>query len=180
MKYIGYYKNDIYKFNYKVRHKYICDCGTTVYKLDDSEIYLELYDGLHMFNHHCKHITNGILNIEKEEQNIDLFENDLNSMYITQKNNQEIKQDDGKLRISLVPLKEMVERIARVRMYGVNKYGNTESWKDVSIERYEDAFLRHMLLWQKDRYSIDEESGLTHFDHMLCNMMFLAEQYERY
>lgn len=88
--------------------------------------------------------------------------------------NQIIKADAGKPRISLVPT-EIIRAIARVREYGVNKYGKKESWRDVEPERYRDALLRHVLLWMEDPHGKDLESGLRHIEHIACNVAFLLE-----
>lgn len=87
---------------------------------------------------------------------------------------QRLKADAGKLRISLVPT-EIIRAIARVREYGVNKYGRKESWRDVEPERYRDALLRHVLLWMDDPHGKDAESGLLHLEHIACNVAFLLE-----
>ena len=92
---------------------------------------------------------------------------------------QEIKQDAGKPRVSLVPL-EMLIPIARIREYGLNKYGDKESWKSVEPERYRDALLRHMIQYIKDPHSIDEESGLPTLWHIACNVAFLTALDEEY
>jgi hypothetical protein len=86
---------------------------------------------------------------------------------------QQAESDAGKPQLSLVPL-AMMEPIARVREYGCKKYGDPENWKQVSPERYRDALLRHLYAYMEDPKSVDEESGLKHFDHALCNMAFLA------
>ena len=86
--------------------------------------------------------------------------------------NQEIKADAGKLAISTVPT-EAIEAIAVIRQYGIKKYGSKESWKQVSIPRYREAVLRHILHWWKDPNAIDEESGLPSLWHALCNMAFI-------
>ena len=88
--------------------------------------------------------------------------------------NQEIKSDAGKPRISLVP-PQIIEDIAIVRMYGVKKYGDKESWKDVDEQRYIDALLRHTLAFMKAPESVDAESGIPHYKHMACNMAFICE-----
>lgn len=88
--------------------------------------------------------------------------------------NQEIKADKDKPRISLVP-PGIVWAIARVREYGANKYGKKESWRDVEPERYRDALLRHVLLWMEDPHGKDAESGLPHIEHIACNVAFLLE-----
>ena len=89
--------------------------------------------------------------------------------------NQEIKKDAGKYRPTLVPLKGLCKRVAPVREFGVAKYGDADNWKKVEVQRYKDAFMRHTLSWLEDPKSRDPESGLLHFDHMLCNACFLAE-----
>jgi hypothetical protein len=68
----------------------------------------------------------------------------------------------------------MLYMIARVREYGTEKYHDPENWKTVEPERYKDALLRHMAEWTANENSVDEESGLPHFWHMMCNMAFLA------
>ena len=87
---------------------------------------------------------------------------------------QTIKADAGKLELRLVPV-QIIRDIARVRMYGNGKYGDSESWRKVERERYIDALLRHTLAFTEDPYSIDPESGIEHYKHMACNMAFLCE-----
>lgn len=89
-------------------------------------------------------------------------------------NNQEIKSDAGKLRLTLVPL-EIIRNIASIREFGVKKYGKKESWKSVEVERYRDAMFRHMLLYLEDPKGLDDESGLPHLWHLACNVAFLCE-----
>lgn len=87
---------------------------------------------------------------------------------------QTIKSDDGKLKLSLVP-REIIRAIARARMYGLKKYGDKESWKSVSKERYIDALYRHFLTYLDDIGGVDEESGLLHTDHMAFNIAAICE-----
>lgn len=89
-------------------------------------------------------------------------------------NNQEIKADNGKPRLSLVPM-EIIRNIARIREFGLKKYKEKESWKSVEVERYRDALLRHTLLYIEDPYGLDDESGLPHLWHLACNVAFLCE-----
>ena len=88
--------------------------------------------------------------------------------------NQAIKADAGKLRISLVPT-EIIRAVARVREYGNRKYSDPESWRQVDPQRYRDALLRHTLDWMDDPGGVDGESGLPHIEHMACNIAFLLE-----
>lgn len=89
-------------------------------------------------------------------------------------NDQSIKADAGKLRLTLVPRK-IIKDIAVIREYGVNKYGENESWRKVEVERYKDAAFRHFLAYLDDPEGIDEESGLPHLWHLACNIAFLCE-----
>lgn len=89
-------------------------------------------------------------------------------------NNQEAKADAGKLQIHLVPT-QIVRDIAEIRMYGNQKYGSSDSWKTVELDRYVDALLRHTLAFLDDRGAVDEESGKPHYKHMACNMAFICE-----
>lgn len=87
---------------------------------------------------------------------------------------QTAKADKGKLQITLVP-RQIIRDIAIVRGYGNKKYGSSDNWKEVEIERYRDALCRHLLAYLDDPDSKDEESGLYHYQHMSCNMAFICE-----
>ena len=89
---------------------------------------------------------------------------------------QTIKADAGKPRLSLVPT-EIINQIARVREYGINKYpnGGPNNWKKVELDRYRDAAYRHRLAYIADPKGVDEESGLPHLAHLACNVAFLCE-----
>lgn len=91
--------------------------------------------------------------------------------------NQEVKKDAGKLRLTLVPT-AITRCIARVRMYGTDKYKDPENWKRVETERYRDAAYRHWLAYLDDPQSVDKESGLPHLWHLACNIAFLCEREE--
>lgn len=90
------------------------------------------------------------------------------------KNDQTAKKDAGKLRLTLVP-RQIIREIARVRMYGTEKYKDPENWRRVEIERYRDAAYRHFLEYLDDPGGCDEESGLPHLSHLACNIAFLCE-----
>ena len=87
---------------------------------------------------------------------------------------QTIKADLGKPRVTLVPL-EIIKDIARVREYGLAKYGDAESWKSVEVERYRDALFRHLISYIENPTGIDDESGMPHLWHVACNVAFLCE-----
>lgn len=89
-------------------------------------------------------------------------------------NNQKIKADAGKVRLTLVP-RQIIWDIGEVREYGKNKYGDAECWQKVEIERYRDATFRHFMKYLDDPKGVDEESGISHLKHLACNIAFLCE-----
>ena len=89
-------------------------------------------------------------------------------------NDQSIKADAGKPDLTLVP-RNVIREIAKIRMYGVQKYGTSESWRSVEINRYRAAAFRHFLAYLDDPHGVDEESGLPHLSHLACNIAFLID-----
>ena len=87
---------------------------------------------------------------------------------------QSAKADKGKLELSLVN-PELVKAVAEVRMYGTEKYGDSENWRKVEPKRYVDALYRHLLAYIEGN-EVDEESGLSHLSHMACNISFLLDK----
>lgn len=87
---------------------------------------------------------------------------------------QSIKADAGKPRLSLVPRK-IIWAIAKIREYGTNKYGSSENWKAVDIQRYRDAAYRHFMQYLDNPKGTDTESGLPSLWHLACNIAFLCE-----
>lgn len=85
------------------------------------------------------------------------------------------KFDQGKTRMALVPAK-IIDAIGQIRTYGTDKYGDPDGWQQVETWRYEDAYMRHLVEWLKDKNSLDPESGLPHLWHMACNLAFLIER----
>jgi len=76
---------------------------------------------------------------------------------------------------------ESLTAIAGVRMvleYGLEKYGQRDSWKNVpdGRNRYLSAMFRHLIDDKGEPYPddhVDEESGLLSVNHALCNLCFL-------
>ena len=85
---------------------------------------------------------------------------------------QTVKRDAGKLRMELIP-PEVLEALAEVLTFGAEKYGDN-TWQQVDPDRYVGAGGRHYTAWRKDPNSVDEESGLSHLKHLLCNVAFLV------
>lgn len=97
--------------------------------------------------------------------------------YCGQKAPQEAKADQGKPCPPLCPV-SLIEAVTAVRMYGTEKYGDPDNWKQVEPERYHQAMLLHILAAWNDPYKIDPESGLLHIQHVACNIAFLLEMEE--
>ena len=91
---------------------------------------------------------------------------------------QEAKADAGKLELTLVP-RQIIRSIAKIRMFGTQKYKDPENWKRVSKERYRNAAFRHFLAYLDNPASLDEESGMPHLWHLSCNLAFLEELEEK-
>ncbi len=68
-------------------------------------------------------------------------------------NNQAIKADAGKSKLTLVP-RRIIWDIAAIREYGNNKYpeGGPDNWKQVDAQRYKDALYRHLMYYLDDQY----------------------------
>lgn len=86
------------------------------------------------------------------------------------------KDTAGKPKLSLVP-PQIIFDVAEVREYGNKKYpnGGKNNWKNVGIDDYKDALLRHTLKYIQDPKGKDEESGIEHYKHMACNLAFICE-----
>jgi hypothetical protein len=93
---------------------------------------------------------------------------------VVEEKNQQAKADSGKPILSLVPT-EIIKEIEKVRSYGVKKYKEPDNWKQVEIERYHEALLRHTLAIWNDLYATDNESGLLHLSHIATNIAFILE-----
>lgn len=87
------------------------------------------------------------------------------------------KDDKEKNRLDLVE-PEFIEGIGEVLTFGANKY-EPNNWQNVedAENRYYAAALRHLIAWRKGEKT-DPESGLSHLDHVACNIMFL-KHFER-
>jgi len=82
-----------------------------------------------------------------------------------------MKFDNGKLRYDLIP-PEAKKWLAEILTFGAAKY-TPNSWQGIEIDRYLAAMERHINDWRMGIEN-DEESGLHHLKHALCNMMFIT------
>lgn len=97
-----------------------------------------------------------------------------------------IKYDQNKPKLSQVP-KEALDAVAEVMAYDTSKYG-ASTWNRVEIQRYIDALARHLYSMQdideNGREYINlakknEDSGIEHLYHLLCNAVYAAALYKR-
>lgn len=86
-----------------------------------------------------------------------------------------MKHDSDKLlyRPLMSGLAVALTAVSAVLSYGAQKY-KVDSWQTVpeGRRRYEDAYYRHQMARQMGEV-YDEESGLPHMAHELCNLMFM-------
>lgn len=88
-------------------------------------------------------------------------------------NNQTYKADNGKTRLDLVS-PTFIEAVGKIRTFGVQKYGDSDSWAKVEPKRYMAALLRHINAYRMGE-ELDKESGMPHLWHAACNLMFLID-----
>lgn len=84
------------------------------------------------------------------------------------------KYDQGKPDYSLMPVLAE-EAVVKVLTFGANKYGR-DNWRmlEDASNRYVAATKRHMSAVQKGE-RIDPESGIHHYAHAICSLLFLLE-----
>jgi hypothetical protein len=82
------------------------------------------------------------------------------------------KYDTGKLRWDLLPI-DCVEDVVKILTFGAEKY-EPNNWQGVENgrDRYFAALMRHLSASRQGQL-IDEESGLSHLSHAMCNIVFL-------
>ena len=89
-----------------------------------------------------------------------------------------VKHDSNKLRMDLVdPLLDM--EVAKILGFGADKY-EANNWKtSIGTEDHEPfktrvmaAALRHISDYRLGN-KIDEDSGMQHLSHAICNLMFI-------
>ena len=77
-------------------------------------------------------------------------------------------------------LANALEAVNRVLHWGCNErqppYPET-GWKDMPLDKYKQALLRHQSEWLKDPSSIDSESGKLHLAHMATNALILLQRW---
>lgn len=80
--------------------------------------------------------------------------------------------NDGKTEYSLIPL-GCLKWAAQVFMYGRDKYAAWNWTKGMDWLIPYDCLMRHMEAWHRGE-DLDEESGLPHLGHAMCNLIMLT------
>lgn len=80
--------------------------------------------------------------------------------------------NDGKLRWSLLHMPSL-EGAVRVLEFGANKYDDYNWTKGLSVRESSESLLRHMYSFLYKSEDNDEESGMSHIDHIIVNAMFI-------
>jgi len=88
-----------------------------------------------------------------------------------------LKYDKNKPRLDLIP-PESIIGLGEVMTYGAEKYSPGD-WKNVSIDRYEAALLRHLMAWKQGE-ELDPETGLNHLKHVLANAAIMVALNNKY
>ncbi len=83
------------------------------------------------------------------------------------------KFDSGKLRWDLL-MWDVLQDLAKVITYGAEKY-TPNNWQKNPMWKYKAAYMRHYVAWLLGEEN-DQESGLHHLAHAMCNLMFLHWQ----
>ena len=85
--------------------------------------------------------------------------------------------NEGKSQLSyILEAKDAIAGCADVLAFGAIKYDRGNWKKGLDKDEIIDSLLRHLVAY-KSGQEFDEDSGLHHLDHVTCNALFLADQY---
>lgn len=88
------------------------------------------------------------------------------------------RYNDDKPDYSLIPM-HLLEGTARVFMYGKKKYAAWNWAKGMAWCVPYSCALRHLFAWFRGE-EIDPESGQSHLDHVICNILMLKHYETHY
>lgn len=83
-----------------------------------------------------------------------------------------MRLNEGKLEWSLMDDISFANMI-KVLMFGAKKYAPNNWKKGFKKSKMIDSIQRHLVA-MKDGQELDDESGLPHYAHLQCNLMFYA------
>lgn len=82
-----------------------------------------------------------------------------------------VKYDSNKPMVDLIPA-EVIFGLGEVLTFGAKKYQKANWAKGINHSRLIAAALRHLYKFSNGQ-DLDDESGLSHIDHAMCNLAFL-------
>ncbi len=88
---------------------------------------------------------------------------------------QGIKHDNGKPDMSMIS-KDLLEQLAKVRMFGEKKYARDNWKKGFKYSRSIAAAMRHIAAFN-DGENLDPESGLPHIAHAMACLEHLLNDF---
>lgn len=84
-----------------------------------------------------------------------------------------MKDDSDKPRYDLLP-PGPIRQLVEILTFGAKKYADN-NWQLVDQKRYQAAMMRHYEAWREGE-SHDQDSGMHHLAHCMCNVMFMLWQ----
>ena len=89
------------------------------------------------------------------------------------------RKNKGKAPVSLLPL-VLLMGVVRVLEFGANKYAPYNWSKGMQWSVCMDCALRHLIKWWWCGEENDEETGESHLDHAIANLIFLRHYVSTY
>jgi len=130
--------------------------------MDEFGSWTEEEEERHLLNVHQINTANAVL-VAKEKQVGDVNSDEKGSG---------ARYNNGKPKLSLIPLHTLTDE-ARVWEYGERKYKSWNWAKGMSWSIPYECALRHLAAWQRGEEN-DQESGLPHLAHAMCNLRMLT------
>ena len=84
---------------------------------------------------------------------------------------QALRYNAEKLAYEELPL-DLLDGVTRVLQMGAKKYVSNNWRKGSDISQLRGCFLRHYIAWVEGE-DLDPESGESHLDHAICNLIFM-------